>query len=177
MAKASDAHTRLRNRALRLLTRREHSRAELAQKLARAPREAAGRKPCDEEAWRPEQADIEQLLDQLEAQGWLSDARTASAYVRSHAHRYGRERLLHELRQRGIHPDLISDSLQQDELASEAQRALRVWRSRFAQAPQDARDWARQARFLQGRGFATALIRQLLKEQTAQAGDEEEQDG
>ena len=30
-------------------------------------------------------------------------------------------------------------------------------------APADAREWARQARFLQSRGFATDIIRRVLK--------------
>lgn len=173
MTTEADHQARLRNRALRLLTRREHSRAELAQKLAHPPR--AGHKPADEEVWRPEPEDIEGLLDQLETSGWLSDARMANAYVRTHARRFGRERLINELKQRGIRPALIDESLQQEELASEIQRAQQVWRSRFHQAPQDGREWARQARFLQARGFATTLIRQLLKAPLAE--EEEEQNG
>ena len=56
----------LRERALRLLARREHSRAELARKL-----EQAGFVHYD----------IAPLLDTFEAQNWLSDRRFAESYV------------------------------------------------------------------------------------------------
>jgi regulatory protein len=54
--------------------------------------------------------------------------------------------------------------LQSEALESELERAHRVWRTKFTQPPTNAREWARQARFLQGRGFAAEVIRKLLKE-------------
>ena len=58
----------LRRKAIGLLARREHSRAELARKLAADGTEE----------------DIATVLAQLEAEGLLSDARAAAAYVRAH---------------------------------------------------------------------------------------------
>jgi regulatory protein len=46
-----------------------------------------------------------------------------------------------------------------------------VWSRKFSAAPGDAREWARQARFLQSRGFATDIIRRLLKEPMGAAGE------
>jgi regulatory protein len=135
----------LRQRAIRLLARREHSRIELADKLAAHGTEE----------------DIATVLAQLESESLLSDARAAAAYVRSHAGRFGAGRLRQELRSRGMNPDLAAAEL--EDMDGELDRARAVWARKFAAAPADARDWARQARFLQGRGFATEVIRRLLK--------------
>ena len=57
-------------RALGLLTRREHSRRELSRKLTSRGVEAA---------------DVRSAVDRLEAEGWQSDTRFAEALVRSRA--------------------------------------------------------------------------------------------
>jgi regulatory protein len=138
----------LRQRAVRLLARREHSRAELARKLT-----AHGT-----------QEEIDNVLAQLETEGLLSDARAAGAYVRAHGSRLGTARLRQELRTRGLNLDLAAAAV--SELGSELERARAVWTKKFAAVPADAREWARQARFLQGRGFSVDIIRRLLKETT-----------
>ncbi len=131
-----------------MLARREHSRAELLRKLAAdGPRE-----------------DIHAVLDQLEGSGLLSDARFAEAYVSSRAARVGNARLRHDLRARGIADAIIAAALPA-EADSETERARQVWRRKFAAPPADRADYARQARFLQQRGFAVDIIRKVLKEQ------------
>jgi regulatory protein len=129
-----------------LLARREHGRAELKRKLA---------------AYGTEE-DIANVLTQLETEGLLSDARAAGAYVRAHAGRLGAARLRQDLRTRGLDPDLAGTDFA--ELGDELQRARAVWSRKYSSPPQDAREWAQQARFLQGRGFATNVIRRLLKD-------------
>jgi regulatory protein len=138
----------LRQRAIRLLARREHTRAELARKLA-----ALG-----------SQEDIETVLAELAQSGLLSDARYAEAYVRANATRFGAARLRQALRQKGIAGELIEAQLADSDAPDELARARTVWAKKFSAAPADAKDWARQARFLQSRGFATDIIRKLLKE-------------
>jgi regulatory protein len=136
----------LRRRAIGLLARREHSRAELTRKLA-----ADGNLE-----------EIETVLAQLETEGLLSDARYAEAYVRSHAERFGAARLRQTLRSKGIDAALVNSHV--GELRGELERARVVWAKKFATSPTDPREWARQARFLQSRGFAVEVIRQLLRE-------------
>ena len=136
----------LRQRAIRWLARREHSRQELARKLA-----AHGT-----------QEEIDAMLAQLESEGLVSDARFAEAYVRSHGLRFGAARLRHDLRNKGVDLGLAEQAL--GDLEGELERAREVWTRKFSTAPADAREWARQARLLQGRGFAPELIRRLLKE-------------
>jgi regulatory protein len=65
---------------------------------------------------------------------------------------------------RGLDRDLIDEAIASECGQSEVERARGVLRSRFCAPPADAREWARQARFLQTRGFAPELIRKLLKE-------------
>ena len=138
----------LRERALRHLARRDHSRAELARKLS-----AHG--DADE---------IEAVIERMGELGLQSDTRYAEAFVRGKAGRFGASRLRSELARRGVDRDLIDEAIAGECVESEADRARAVLRGRFTEPPADAREWARQARFLQTRGFAPDLIRKLLKE-------------
>ena len=130
-----------------MLARREHSRAELARKLA--------------DEGTPQE--IQDVLEQLERSGLLCDARFAESLVASRAARLGNARLRHDLRARGVGEELIAAALPA-EAGSELGRAREVWRRKFGAAPADRADYARQARFLQGRGFAVDIIRKVLKE-------------
>lgn len=133
-------------RAVRLLARREHTRAELARKLA----------PHGTEE------EIDTVLNELARSGLQSDARFAESYLRSQAGRLGSARLRQTLRQKGVDTELVQ--IQVEDLPDELARARGVWQKKFAAAPTDAKEWARQARFLQGRGFSSEVIRKLLKE-------------
>lgn len=138
----------LKGKALRMLARREHSRAELARKLA-------------DEGTREE---VDSVLDQLEQAGLLSDRRFAESLVFSRAARFGAARLRHDLKAKGIADEVIAQALSGD-AENELARAREVRRRKFAAAPADRVDYARQARFLQQRGFAVDIIRKVLKEQ------------
>jgi regulatory protein len=136
----------LRQHAISLLARREHTRVELARKLS--PHGTS--------------EEIDTVLNELARTGLQSDARFAESYVRSHSARLGAARLRQALRTKGVDTELIESGLV--DLPDEAERAREVWTKKFAAAPVDAREWAKQARFLQGRGFSSDVIRKLLKE-------------
>ena len=138
----------LRQRAVRLLARREHTRAELNRKLS--------------PHGTPEEIDI--VLNELARANLQSDARFAESYLRSQATRLGAARLRQTLRSKGVDSGLIETQLNHHELPDEAARARAVWTKKFAAPPVDARAWAKQARFLQGRGFSSEVIRRLLKD-------------
>ncbi|MFP5419663.1 MAG: regulatory protein RecX, partial [Gammaproteobacteria bacterium] len=89
-AKAKPAN--LRERALALLARREHSRFELTRKLG-----AAGFA----------QEEIGALLDEFQAKNWLSDQRFAESYVADHQAKAGSIKLAYDLRQRGVSDAII----------------------------------------------------------------------
>lgn len=141
--------TSLRERALRYLAQRDHSRAELARKLA----------------GHGSDAEIADIIDRMGELGLQSDRRFAEAWVRSKAGRFGVARMRSELARRGVERELVDEALCGECVESELERARMVWRAKFGASPADPREWARQARFLQTRGFATDVIRKLLKEQ------------
>ena len=138
----------LRARAMRFLARREHSRAELRRKLA--PKVADGE-------------NLDQVLDELAAKGWLSDVRYAEQTIRAKARRYGPMKTAHYLRSRGVDERSITAGLRAAG-ADGAPQLETIWKSRFRDPPRDEREKARQVRFLQGRGFALEEIFSFLKQ-------------
>jgi regulatory protein len=138
----------LRERALRLLARREHTRAELVRKLA-AHAESA--------------EEIDAVLDDFVARRLLSDARYAEMRLNARGARFGNARLEQELRAAGVGGEVAGDALAGvgDELA----RASEVWRRKYggADVPNDAAGRARQMNFLMRRGFSGETIRRLLR--------------
>lgn len=137
----------LRERALRLLARREHSRCELVRKL-----ETAGFA----------RADIAILLDDFETRNWLSDQRFAESYVADHRARAGSIKLAYDLRQRGV-ADSVIDAVLSSNRDSEFERACAVWQKKFGAAATDPSAKARQIRFLQSRGFVAEIIRRVIR--------------
>lgn len=133
----------LRERALRLLVRREHSRAELARKLQ------AHSRPGD---------DLEALLDDLSRRKLLSDERYAESRAHALSRKFGAARIAHELRARGLDKDL-ADKASKTARVTELERARQVWRRKFRNAPKTREERARQMRFLQSRGFSFDAIR------------------
>jgi regulatory protein len=135
--------------ALGLLARREHSRRELTRKLA------ARGFPDDV---------IAPALDELERSGSLADARFTDSFVRSRvAKGQGPQRIRAELAQRGISDTEADEVLRGTDVDWRATiRAVR--RKRFGpKPPRDFAERARQARFLQYRGFDSEQIRAALE--------------
>jgi regulatory protein len=143
----------LKGRALRYLSQREHSRAELARKLARH---------VEDTPEAPAAAQIAQAIDELAAHGLQSEARVAESVLASQAPRFGARRLKQTLLAKGLAPELVSATLQQAE-ASELQRAQALWKRRFGEVAADAAGRARQARFLAARGFGADVICRVVK--------------
>jgi regulatory protein len=137
----------LHAQAIGLLARREYARVELEQKLLI-------------KGW--EKNEIRAALDELAAQGYLSDARYAQALVAQKAGRYSRRGIAAELRTKGVGPQEIEAALAQANLDDDAALAA-LWQRRFGRAPADEREKARQVRFLQSRGFALSAILKLLR--------------
>ncbi len=141
----------VRDTATRLLARREHSVLELRHKLR---------------SRGYDKAVIDQALEQLQEERLLSNERFVEAYVYSRREKgFGPLRIQMELRERGISEQLITCSVEPGD-ANWAELMNRVRKKRFGSAlPADYQEQARQARFLQYRGFAAEQIRQLLKQE------------
>lgn len=138
----------IRQRALGLLARREHSARELITKLML--------RNYDEAA-------VQSVVATLAQEGLQSDGRFAEGYIHGRIEKgYGPVRIKQELRERGINDDLIY--LHLDMHAPEwEQRAIRAREKRFGQKfPRDFNDKAKQMRFLQQRGFSGEQIRKTF---------------
>jgi SOS response regulatory protein OraA/RecX len=137
----------LRGRALGYLSRREHSRAELARKLT--PHVTVT-------------DSLETLLDALEREGWLSNERFVESVVHRRGAKLGTSRIVHELKRNGIDETLIQDAnaaLKDTELT----RARDVWSKKYGELPITPADRAKQGRFLATRGFTSGVIMKVLE--------------
>jgi len=162
----------LRERAIQYLARREYSRAELHSKLSRYTSNDedfdpdfesdsnfdsdSGSQPVDSEI------DLNTLLDDLEARDWLSDERAAKQWVRAKGSRFGTQRIVYDLRQKGISEELIESALpalKEGEFAA----AQLVWQKKYGALPVDQHEKAKQMRFLQSRGFSMNTIIHLFR--------------
>ena len=136
----------LRERALRLLARREHCRAELARKLR---------------AYASPEEELEALLEDLSRRRLLSDERYAESRAHALSRKYGAARIAHELRAKGLDKGL-AEQASGAARATEVERAREVWHRRFRVAPKTREERAKQMRFLQSRGFSFDAIRAVV---------------
>ncbi|HVK54138.1 MAG TPA: recombination regulator RecX [Burkholderiales bacterium] len=144
--KQSLSELSLKARAVAFLARREHTRRELARKLA----------PHAESAEQ-----METLLDELVQQGFLSDERFVESRVNARIGRYGSRRIAQELLEKGVSETLVTEAVANLK-ADDLQTARALWARKFDAQPKDAKEKARQIRFLQSRGFSFDIIRQVL---------------
>jgi regulatory protein len=163
----------LKARALRLLSQREHSRAELAKKLsdylslqAKADRASNAHqhdqesKPTDPPGLSRE-LQIEAVLDDFEKRGWLSDARFAEALVRRRSERYGVRRIKDELQRAGVASD-ASAALLDGLKHTEFERAKELFERKFGNIAEDQKMRARQYRFLVSKGFNPEIVAKVI---------------
>jgi regulatory protein len=139
----------LRQRALEFLAKREYSYAELGQKL---------------KAYAEEGDDIPALLDDFKQRGWLSDARFTEQLVHARKAKFGSARVANELREKGVDDSLIASAVEEIK-HNEFENALSVWQKKYKAPPSNRDEWAKQARFLQSRGFGFDLIKKILNRQ------------
>jgi len=152
----------LKARALRLLSLREYSRKGLAAKLAES--EARWAKLGGEQIDQTSQStavNIEAVLDDFEARGWLSDERFAEALVRRRGERYGVRKIADELERAGV------DSQQSAKLLgalkeTEFQRAYDLWTRKYGVHASDQKERARQYRFLASKGFSSEVVAKVI---------------
>lgn len=137
----------LKGRALRLLSQREHSRAELERKLAK---------------YEEQPGELSRALDELTAKDFISEARVVQSVLHQRAARHGAARVRQELLHKGIAPEAVAEAVASLQ-GSELDRAREVWRRRFDALPQDGTERAKQTRFLLARGFNGAVVSKVLR--------------
>lgn len=146
----------LKARAIGLLSRREHSRSELRRKLA---------PHCEDPAA------LETLFDELQRGNWLSQERFAESLVHRRASRHGLRRIMQELRQHELPEETLSEVAEKLR-STEFERARAVWQKRFGAPPDDAKEYARQVRYMATRGFAADSVRRILAEVDSELPDD-----
>ena len=133
-------------RAVGLLARREHSRLELARKLA-------DKGFVDEE--------IEPVLDQLAEEGWQSDRRYGESLIRARsARRYGPDRIANEAAQQGVDEGVMAEAFAAEPRDWEA-LAREQLLARYREPPADFPDRAKRHQHLVRRGFPPDLSHEL----------------
>jgi regulatory protein len=142
----------LTGRALRLLSNREHSRAELERKL----------KPHEQEP-----GELAVVLDKLQAKDFINEGRVVESVLHRRSAKLGAQRIKQELQAKGLEPEAVAQAV--DRLrVSEVERAREVWRKKFGAPPADAAERGKQMRFLASRGFGGDTIHKVVS-----GGDEE----
>ena len=138
----------LKDAALRLLARREHSYRELARKLT-------------QRGWPAEMTDT--VLAELAEAGLQSDSRYAESFARSRAQKvYGPMRIRAEMGQRGIDRALIDQALRELDVDWFTLAANWYERRYGTEPPADIKEKSRRQQALARRGFSHEIIRELM---------------
>jgi len=141
----------IRAKAIDILSRREHSRLELRQKLLTKgfPTEL-----------------IEMVLQQLVQDNLLSEERFIDNFIHSRINKgYGPLRIQQELRQRGIEKEMIQQAIDNNDEKWQ-QSAIQVRQKRFGTSlPKTPLERQKQSRFLLYRGFTGSHIKTALSQQ------------
>lgn len=137
----------LKGRALRLLSQREHSRAELERKLA-AHEQVPG--------------ELAKALDELQARDFINEDRVIESVVHRRAGKLGAARVRQELSAKGLSGEAVAAAME-GLRESEFSRALAVWRKKFDRPAADPSERAKQIRFLMTRGFNAEVVRKIVQ--------------
>ncbi len=146
----ADAVERATDRAVRLLARRPYSKAELRRYLAKKD---------------VPNAVVQATLAKLERLGYVDDRAFADYWVenRERFRPRGLRALRYELRQKGIAAEIVEAALQNVDPHASAYRAAQTYTRRLrGLARRDAQN--KLAAFLQRRGFAYAVVREVVEE-------------
>ena len=141
----------LKGRALRLLSQREHSRAELVRKLS----------PHEEVP-----GELAQALDDLQAKGFIDETRVLESVLNHRKAKLGNGRIKQELQAKGLAPAAVAQAML-DLKDSELERAKGVWQKKFGAPAADANERAKHYRFLLTRGFSSEVVRKVVKQSGA----------
>jgi regulatory protein len=136
----------LKGRALRLLSGREYSRAELVKKLT---------------PFETTEGELAKALDELQAKDFINEQRVVDSVLHRRSAKLGTARIKQELQSKGLDAGAVLDAV--DLLKStEVERAREVWRKKFNAAPENAAERGKQIRFLMSRGFGSEAIRKVI---------------
>lgn len=136
----------LKGRALRLLSGREYSRAELVRKLA---------------AFEEVPGELAKALDELQAKDFINEQRVVESVLHRRSAKLGTARIKQELQSKGLQAGAVLDAVELLK-STEIERAREVWRKKFGQTPTTPAERGKQMRFLMSRGFGSDAIRRVV---------------
>lgn len=142
-----------------MLGRRENTRAQLRRKLVQR---------------KYESAEIDRVLDDLAAAGFLDDARAAKTFARqaSHIKGQGRNRIARELSAKGVDPEIVASTLDAQIDPEEEAERLRVALERRSRGKDlsDRKESSKVWQALVRQGFSADAVSKALRK----AGTREE---
>lgn len=143
------------NRAAALCASSEQAPADIRDKLTK---------------WGLTAVEARQVLDQLISQGFIDEARYARAFVndRFNFNGWGRVKIAHQLRLKGISGELIGEAVNAIDEENYRQRLIELlrakWRTVKGREPRAA--WAAMMRFAASRGFEADIAADCVKQVT-----------
>ena len=148
----NDPYRKALNTALRILTRRDHSKHELSQKL---------------KARGYAQEVIDDVISQCERFDYINDERTAQVFIhRLQRKGYGRKRIQFELNLKGLRgkhiQGVFSKSISDADECQFAEKIFQKHARRFDREKDGLKRRDKIYRFLYGRGFSKAVISEVI---------------
>lgn len=156
----------LLDRALHILTLRDHSEAELRRKLATPPvarqrfnqRQGSGAQDTPAVT----DAEIATVIDYCQQNDWLDDGRFALRYVTSRSKKgYGEQKIRMELLQKGVSRDIIDHAFSEVGIDRPAQAQEIAWKKFGQPLSPDRDEKIKVQRYLLSRGFSYDEIRSI----------------
>lgn len=149
---SSQETEQIKSACLRLLTRREHSKKEIRDKLTI--------KGFD-------QSRVTEVIDDLSSRNWQNDARYAENYARFRSRKgFGPIRIVYELRQQGIDTEAAESALTSVTNDWAAILEETYFKKYPDPKPFDVNERGKRLRFLLQRGFSNSMINALLNRQS-----------
>ena len=107
--------------------------------------------------------EVDAVLDEIAALGYLSDTRFAKALVGQKSGAMSKRSISASLKAKGVDADVASAALAASDV-DDQDAMVALWLRKFGAPPSNDREKARQVRFLQSRGFGLSAIFKLLRD-------------
>jgi len=147
--------TQAMNRAAALCARSEQAPHDIREKLFK---------------WGLSASDANQIINQLTQQGFINEERYARAFVKDRFafNGWGRIKIAHQLKQKGIPNQAINDAMDAIDEEQYRDRLIELlhtkWRAVRDREPRSA--WAAMMRFAASRGFEATIASQCIQQIT-----------
>lgn len=151
-------------KSLRLLQKKEYSKQELSQKLL----QTATRNLPNFDSIEIQKI-VEVIIKKLQNYNYINDERFAKINLQTKSYKYGNQRLIFDLQQKGISQEIINQNIEEFK-ENEFQRCLNLYINKFkktaevnAENPEKYnKEKAKQIRFLASRGFSLNTIYKVI---------------